>query len=38
MLVDDFNRSREVALAEYTERRFAFRLVSRSARLLAPIL
>ncbi len=38
MLGDDFNRSRKVELAEYTARAFGFRLLARSARLLAPIL
>ncbi len=38
MLIDDFDRSRAVALAEYSARSFGFRLLSRSARLLAPIL
>ena len=38
MLVDDFAHSRPVELREYTERSFGFRLLSRSARLLAPIL
>ena len=38
MLKADFGRSRPVDLAEYTERPFVFRLLSRSARLLAPIL
>ena len=37
MLSDDFDRSRAVDLAEYSERSFAFRLLSRSARLLAPL-
>ena len=38
MLNADFDRSRTVDLAEYSERAFFFRLLSRSARLLAPIL
>jgi cardiolipin synthase len=38
MLEDDFNHSRAVALKEYTERPFLFRLAVQSARLLAPIL
>jgi cardiolipin synthase len=38
MLADDFNHSRMVALEEYTERPFLFRLAVQSARLLAPIL
>jgi cardiolipin synthase len=38
MLADDFNHSRMVALEEYTERSFLFRLAVQSARLLAPIL
>jgi cardiolipin synthase len=38
MLADDFAHSRPVALSEYTERGFGFRLLSRTARLLAPIL
>jgi cardiolipin synthase len=38
MLTSDFERSRAVELAEYTERSFGFRLLSRAARLLAPIL
>jgi len=37
MLEDDFNHSRMVALKEYTERPFLFRLAVQSARLLAPI-
>ena len=38
MLSDDFSRSRLVALTDYTQRSFFFRLAVRSARLLAPIL
>ncbi|MBL0713743.1 MAG: cardiolipin synthase, partial [Desulfosarcina sp.] len=38
MLEADFDHSRSVELAEYSERSFAFRLLARSARLLAPIL
>jgi cardiolipin synthase len=38
MLEDDFSHSRRVALREYTERPFLFRLAVQSARLLAPIL
>jgi cardiolipin synthase len=38
MLTCDFDHSRTVKLAEYTQRSFGFRLLSRSARLLAPIL
>jgi cardiolipin synthase len=38
MLTEDFAHSRLVALSEYTERNFGFRLLSRTARLLAPIL
>jgi cardiolipin synthase len=38
MLAKDFENSRPVDLAEYTERSWGFRLLSRSARLLAPIL
>ncbi len=38
MLIEDFDNSRAVALAEYSERSFGYRLLSRSARLLAPIL
>ena len=38
MLIVDFANSRPVELSEYTERGFGFRLLSRSARLLAPIL
>jgi cardiolipin synthase len=38
MLTSDFERSRAVELAEYSERSFSFRLLSRAARLLAPIL
>ena len=38
MLEDDFRHSRRVALDEYTERPFLFRLAVQAARLLAPIL
>ena len=38
ILKADFDHSRTVALAEYTERPFFFRLLCRSARLLSPIL
>jgi cardiolipin synthase len=38
MLIEDFAHSRLVELTEYTERPFGFRLLSRTARLLAPIL
>jgi len=38
MLKDDFSRSRPVELTDYTQRSFFFKLVVRSARLLAPIL
>ena len=38
MLTEDFDDSRPVELAEYTGRSFGFRLLARSARLLAPIL
>ncbi len=38
MLESDFDLSRPVELAEYAERHFGFRLLSRTARLLAPIL
>ena len=38
MLTEDFDHSRPVELAEYTGRSFGFRLLARSARLLAPIL
>jgi cardiolipin synthase len=38
MLAEDFARSRAVALGEFSERSFGFRLASRAARLLAPIL
>jgi len=38
MLSEDFSRSRPVKLEDYTRRPFFFKLASRSARLLAPIL
>jgi len=38
MLNDDFDHSRPVKLAEYTQRHFLFKLAVRSARLFAPIL
>lgn len=38
MLNEDFSRSRTVELTDYTQRSFFFKLVVRSARLLAPIL
>ena len=38
MLSEDFAHSRRVELSEYSERGFGFRLLARSARLLAPIL
>ena len=38
MLSDDFSRSRPVAMQDYTQKSFFFKLAVRSARLLAPIL
>jgi cardiolipin synthase len=38
MLTNDFSRCRSVALEEYSEQSFFFKLAARSARLLAPIL
>jgi cardiolipin synthase len=38
MLTNDFSRSRQVSMEEYSERPFFFKLAVRSARLLAPIL
>jgi len=38
MLADDFQHSRPVALEEYSERPFLFKLAVQSARLLAPVL
>jgi len=38
MLTNDFSHSRPVAMEEYSQRSFFFKLAARSARLLAPIL
>ncbi|BCX46479.1 cardiolipin synthase [Haloferula helveola] len=38
MLEHDFERSREVAMEDFTERNVAFRLACRAARLAAPVL
>ncbi|MEA3434927.1 MAG: cardiolipin synthase [Thermodesulfobacteriota bacterium] len=38
LLHEDFSRSRLVALAEFTQRSFFFKLAARSAKLLAPVL
>jgi cardiolipin synthase len=38
MLCNDFNHSRKVKLAEYTQKSFFFKLIIRSTRLLEPLL